>query len=112
MRWQSCVNVGALLIILALRARAAAQSSAVVFPSHDTWIRQDGQSSQARGRKKQMVTAATRFGLVKFNLIAFLPTSTQVKSATLQMVPIQMPPRATIWLLTGAENGVKLKRPS
>src|SRR4029077_15723339 len=58
-----------------------------------------GQSSQPRGRKKQMMTAATRFGLVKFDLIAFLPSSTAIKSATLQMVPIKMPPKATIWLL-------------
>src|SRR5262249_57098677 len=55
---------------------------------------------QPRGRKKQMTTATTRFGLVKFDLISFLPTSTRVKSATLQMVPIKMPPKATIWLLS------------
>src|SRR5262249_42882549 len=88
-----------LLILLALRGRAFAQSTAVVFPSDDTWIRPNGHSSQPRGRKKQMVTAATRFGLVKFDLISFLPTSTSIQSATLQMVPIKMPPKETIWLL-------------
>ena len=36
---------------------------------------------------------------VKFDLIAFLPTSTAIQNATLQMVPIKMPPKATIWLL-------------
>src|SRR5262245_47310855 len=93
------LNVVTFLIVLALRARAAAQSTAVVFPSDDTWIRQGGHSSQPRGRKKQMVTSGTKFGLIKFNLISFLPTSTSIKSATLQMVPIKMPPDATIWLL-------------
>jgi len=106
MRWRFCVSCPALLIVLAFVPRAAAQPSAVVFPSDDTWVRQGGHSSQPRGRKKQMVTAATRFGLVKFNLISFLPASTQVKSATLQMVPIEMPPKATIWLLAvGGEWG-------
>jgi hypothetical protein len=47
----------------------------------------------------QMVAAATRFGLVKFNLISLLPASTQVKSARLEIVPIKMSPKATIWLL-------------
>jgi hypothetical protein len=99
MRWRFCVSCAALLIVLAFGARAAAQSTAVVFPSDDTWVRQGGHSSQPRGRKKQMVAAATRLGLVKFNLISLLPTSTQVKSAMLQMVPIKMPRKATIWLL-------------
>src|SRR4029077_17092828 len=88
-----------LLTLLELPGRASGESTAVVFPSDDTWIRQGGQSSQPRGRKKQMVAATIRLGLVKFDLIAFLPTSTSIKSATLQMVPIKMPPKATIWLL-------------
>jgi hypothetical protein len=88
-----------LLILLALRSRAAGQSTAVVFPSDDTWIRQGGDSSRPRGRKRQMTAARTRFALVKFDLISFLSTSTQVESATLQMVPVKMPPKATIWLL-------------
>src|SRR5262249_33293853 len=106
MRRQSWMkSVGTLLIVVAFGARAAAQSTAVVFPSDDTWVRQGGHSSQPRGRKNQMATAATRFGLLKFNLISFLPASTQVKSATLQMVPIKMPRTpATIWLrATGGE---------
>jgi len=98
MTWPRLTSI-VLLTLLALRGRASGESTAVVFPSDDTWIRQGGQSSQPRGRKKQMMTAATRFGLVKFDLIAFLPTSTAIKSATLQMVPIKMPPKATIWLL-------------
>src|SRR5262249_37818842 len=93
--WVSCA---ALPIVLAFGARAAAQSTAVVFPSDDTWVRQGGHSSRPRGRKNQRVPGATRFGLIKFNLIAFLPASTQVKSATLQMVPIATP-SATVWLL-------------
>src|SRR4029077_19180512 len=88
-----------LLTLLALPGRASGESTAVVFPSDDTWIRQGGQSSQPRGRKKQMVAATIRLGLVKVDLIAFLPTSTSIQSATLQMVPIKMPPKATIWLL-------------
>jgi hypothetical protein len=91
MQWRFCLSCAALLIVLAFGAPAAAQSTAVVFPSDDTWVRQGGHSSQPRGRKKQMVTAASRFGLVKFNLISFLPGSTQIKSASLQMVPIEMP---------------------
>ena len=61
-------------LLFALPGRAAGESTAVVFPSDDAWIRQGGRSSQPRGRKKQMMTAATRFGLVKFRtFIAFLP---------------------------------------
>src|SRR5262245_27259992 len=99
MPWRFCLRCAALLTGLAFGARAGAQSTAVVFPSDDTWVRQGGHSSQPRGRKKQMVIAATRFGLVKFNLISLMPASTQVKRATLQMVPIKMPRKATIWLL-------------
>ena len=92
-------RVGTLLIVVAFGARAAAQSTAVVFPSDDTWVQQGGHSSQPRGRKKEMVSTGTKFGLVKFNLISFLPTNTSIQSATLQMVSIKMPPKATIWLL-------------
>src|SRR5262245_11421387 len=99
MPWRFCLRCAALLTGLAFGARAGAQSTAVVFPSDDTWVRQGGHSSQPRGRKKQMVIAATRFGLVKFNLISLMPASTQIKRATLEMVPIKMPPKATIWLL-------------
>jgi hypothetical protein len=97
-------SVGTLLIVVAFGARAAAQSTAVVFPSDDTWVQQGGHSSQPRGRRKEMVSTGTKFGLVKFNLISFLPTSTSIKSATLQMVPIKMPPKATIWLLEVTEE--------
>src|SRR5215475_302764 len=98
MRWRSSLGCAALLSILAFGAHAAAQSTAVVFPSDDTWIIQGGRASRPRGRQKQMVTSPTRFGLVKFNLIALLPSSTQIKSATLQLVAIKMPRSTTVSL--------------
>src|SRR5215468_9499823 len=98
MRWRSSLGCAALLSILAFGAHAAAQSTAVVFPSDDTWIIQGGRASRPRGRQKRMVTSPTRFGLVKFNLIALLPSSTQIKSATLQLVAIKMPKRTTVSL--------------
>jgi hypothetical protein len=89
-------SVVAAVAVLATSSFAFAQATtAVLFPSDDSWVR-PGVSRKPHGNSKTLVSGRGRVALVQFNLPSALPTATQIQRAILQIVPLGPAPRSTV----------------